>query len=80
MKEISEPRYSGKQNKRDGDQLYHLTLDRLFVRDEDTIICEERLLVLIRVNLALIHFEAGQKFDVALLAADAALFDAPLFL
>jgi len=26
MKEISEPRYSGKQNKRDGDQLYHLTL------------------------------------------------------
>jgi hypothetical protein len=29
MKEISEPRYGGKQNNRDGDQLYHLTLGPL---------------------------------------------------
>ena len=27
MEEISEPRYGGKQNKRDGDQLYHPTLE-----------------------------------------------------
>jgi hypothetical protein len=27
MEEISEPRYGGKQNKRDRGQLYHLTLN-----------------------------------------------------